>query len=470
MTFVQLEFIAFFVIVLTLYWAAPMLSRQKSITIQNVILLIASLIFYGWVEPIFIGLLLFSTLLDYGVGQAISRHRKRKKLWLSVSFAGNLGMLFLFKYYDWFVESWGTALSLLGFEVHPHTLGLILPVGLSFYTFQTLSYSLEVYYNRIQPTKNILSYATYVCMFPQLVAGPVERADTLLPQIEKKRTMTSSTARLGISLMLWGFVQKVVVADNIALYVDTIYALPNPEPIVLWAGTFGFMVQILADFSGYSSIARGCAYLLGFTLQINFLRPYLSLSPAEFWRSWHISLSTWFHKYVYIPMGGNRHGFVRWVIAVWTTMLLSGLWHGAHWNVVLWGGAHALWMTIWKPITNRIPMRKSKYHIATYWILMMFVHQYLWVLFREKDLNKVVHQWMSFPLEGSFHGYIIALMSWAIFCMGALIMGIGGWARQNCKNHSPKERAVEQIYWACAVVLICIFARDTSQDFIYFRF
>ena len=243
------------------------------------ILLIASLIFYGWVEPIFIGLLLFSTLLDYGVGQAIFHSKQRKKLWLSISFLGNLGMLFLFKYYDWFVESWGTALSLLGFEANPHTLGLILPVGLSFYTFQTLSYSIEIYYNRITPTKSLLSYATYVCMFPQLVAGPVERADTLLPQIEKENGDQCNDS-IGHLLNVVGFYPKVVVADNIALYVDTIYALPNPEPIVLWAGTFGFMVQILADFSGYSSIARGCAYLLGFLFRSTFFGPiFLYLLP-----------------------------------------------------------------------------------------------------------------------------------------------------------------------------------------------
>lgn len=469
MTFVQVEFVIFFCIVLLVYWTMPLREPIKRRT-QNVLLLFSSLFFYGFIEPWLIFLLLFSTLLDYSSGLGMKAYPSRKGWFLALSLLGNLSVLFTFKYFDWFSISFAAAAHTLGFTFHPYTLGLLLPIGISFYTFQTISYTIDVYRGVCTPQRNIIDYATFVCMFPQLVAGPIERATNLMPQIEQTRTWSTVQFRSGLSLMLWGFVQKVVIADSIALYVDRIFVLPKADPILIWTATIGFTIQILADFGGYTSIARGCARMLGFSLQKNFHRPYHARSPSEFWRRWHISLSSWMHQYIYIPLGGNRKGRFRWVIAVWVTMLVSGLWHGAQWNMVIWGVLHALWLCGWKLIGPYIPIQNQKVRSYGSWVLMMLLHPVCWLFFRQENVGSALDTLRYFPLSGRFDSYLIAMLCVGIFSLGASMLWLGGYVRESIRIETPRQRAWEQLGWACALFLIVIFARDTTQAFIYFRF
>ena len=467
MTFVQSEFAFFLLATLLLYWVGSYVFRHHRSSWQNTVLLLSSLIFYGWVDIRLLGLLAFSSILDYSVGRAIVETPKYKRLWLILSFTGNLSLLFTFKYFDWFFESISHAASYVGLTFHPFTLGLMLPVGISFYTFQTLSYTIDIYKGEIKPQKNIITYASFVCMFPQLVAGPIERAKDLLPQLNKSRRPTLKYFNVGITLMMWGFLQKLMIADNVALYVDRIFSVDHPDAIIIWTGTLGFMVQILADFAGYSNIARGCGYLFGIKLRVNFVRPYLATSPSEFWRHWHVSLSSWFHNYIYIPLGGNRHGRPRWLLTVWVTMLLSGIWHGARWNFVIWGALHALWLSLWKlsPTFTRFTPRIRN---IMCWVVMMLIHPFVWLFFREESSEKILSFITQLPYQGSFDAYIVSVMSGSVFAVGALLLMLGGWIQS--KKDIERWKGWAPSFWAIAIVLIIIFVRDASRDFIYFRF
>ncbi len=469
MTFVQVEFILFFCILLLFYWGMPIKEPQKR-TVQNLLLLFSSLFFYGFVEPWLIMLLLFSTTLDYCSGLGMAHYPQRKRWFLSMSLVGNLSVLFLFKYFDWFSTSFASAAQLLGLSLHPYTLGLILPIGISFYTFQTLSYTIDVYKGVFSPKKNFLEYATFVCMFPQLVAGPIERASVLIPQIEQKRMWSTAQFRAGFSLMLWGFFQKLVIADTVSLYVDQIFALPRPDPVLVWTATIGFMIQILADFGGYTSIARGVARMLGFSLSENFRRPYHALSPSDFWRRWHISLSSWMHQYIYIPLGGSKKGSARWIFAVWATMLISGLWHGAQWNMIIWGALHALWLCVWKAVGPRIAIKRKQLRKFLAWGLMMLLHPICWLFFRQEDIDSILYTLRYFPLSGDFHSYLVSMMSAGVFTIGIFSLWLGGYLREKIEIQTPRHKALEQLGWAMAICLILLFAQDTTKSFIYFRF
>ena len=340
MLFNSLPFLLFLPIVFALYW---LLAKGK-LRLQNLLLLIASYVFYGWWDWRFLSLIFLSTLVDYISALKIYRASatKERKVWLWVSLLFNLGMLGFFKYYNFFAESWAEAFSYLGFAVHPWTLNVILPVGISFYTFQTMSYSIDIYKNKLIPTKDFIGFAAFVSFFPQLVAGPIERASHLLPQILQKRKFTFEQGTRGIQLILWGFFKKVVIADSMAPIVDQVYgSYSEYSGFALGLATLAFSIQIFCDFSGYSDIAIGIAKLFGIELMNNFEYPYLARNIGEFWRKWHISLSTWFRDYVYIPMGGSRVNRKRAIFNVFIVFLVSGLWHGANWTFVAWGGIHA---------------------------------------------------------------------------------------------------------------------------------
>jgi alginate O-acetyltransferase complex protein AlgI len=328
MLFNSLEFLLFLPITFLLYWFV----FKKSIQGQNILLLVASYIFYGWWDYRFLALILASTLVDYTIGLALKREgasRSKRKLLLFASIAFNLGLLFYFKYYNFFIESWVSAWESVGFEMDVKTLSIILPVGISFYTFQTLSYTIDVYKEKLDPTKNLVNFAVFVAFFPQLVAGPIERASNLLPQFFKKRMFNYKYAVIGMRLILIGLFKKVVIADNFSPYIDDIFTnYASYSGVVLIFGAVCFAIQIYCDFSGYSDIAIGTARLFGFELMLNFKHPYFSRNIGEFWRRWHISLSTWFRDYLYIPLGGSRGTKTNQIRNILIIFLVSGFWHG----------------------------------------------------------------------------------------------------------------------------------------------
>jgi len=337
--FTSVQFLIFLVAVLGLT------SLVRGRRAQNALLLAGSYLFYGAWDWRFLGLILVSTLVDYFAGQAIDRapSRAAKRPWLILSLIVNLGLLGFFKYDDFGIESMAWLLENLGFEPHLSSLGIILPVGISFYTFQTLSYSIDVYRGHQSAVRSLPDFALYVAFFPQLVAGPIERATTLLPQLLAPRRATRRDWHLGLTWILLGYFHKVVLADTLAPLAEHAFASDAPLAApVFWLGTLAFTIQIYGDFAGYTLIARGVARLLGIQLMRNFRTPYLATSPADFWRRWHCSLSYWFRDYVYIPLGGSRRGKVRTQINLLLTMTLSGLWHGAGWTFILWGIYHGV--------------------------------------------------------------------------------------------------------------------------------
>lgn len=334
MSFPTLTFLLFLAVVFTAYWS---LRRREH---QNLLLVVASYVFYGWWDPRFCLLMLGSSLVDYFVCRGMERQRGggARRALLGASLAANIGLLGFFKYYGFFVESAADLLATLGFQVHIHTLSIVLPVGISFYTFQTLSYTIDVYRGKSPVCHRIVDYLAYVSFFPQLVAGPIERATHLLPQFMSDRRFDPALAADGLRQVLWGFFKKMVIADNLAPYVDVAFADPSQVGAPQLAlGALFFTFQIYCDFSGYSDIAIGTGRLFGFSIMRNFAYPYFSMSPAEFWRRWHISLLTWFRDYVYIPLGGSRCPAPLKARNAILTFGISGLWHGASWNFIAWG-------------------------------------------------------------------------------------------------------------------------------------
>ncbi len=341
MLFNSLDFAIFLPIVFALYWLIP----SKNLKVQNLLIVAASYTFYGWWDWRFLALILFSTLVDYIVGLNLKKEKPKSfrltLLWTSI--AVNIGLLVFFKYFNFFLDNFAEAFTFFGGEIQTRSLNIILPVGISFYTFQTLSYTIDIYKRKLEPTTDFIAFAAFVSFFPQLVAGPIERASNLLPQILAPRKFVQSQAVDGLHLIIWGLFKKVVIADSCAVYVEEIFSnYESMNSFTLLLGAFYFAFQIYGDFSGYSDIAIGTARLFGMNLMRNFNFPYFSRDIAEFWRRWHISLSTWFRDYVYIPLGGSRlsrwNGFRNILIV----FLVSGFWHGANWTFIFWGALHAL--------------------------------------------------------------------------------------------------------------------------------
>ncbi|MCI5056467.1 MAG: MBOAT family protein [Flavobacteriales bacterium] len=341
MLFNSIEFILFFIVFFVLYW-----SFAKNLRFQNALILLGSYLFYGWWDYRFLGLIVFSTIVDFVIGNSLGKenNQKRRKLLLITSLVVNLGLLSVFKYYNFFIDSWLTLLSSFDINVDSvWTLNIILPVGISFYTFQTLSYTIDIYRKKLEPSSNIMSFASFVAFFPQLVAGPIERAANLLPQMNNVRKFDYKNAVAGMRLCLWGIFKKVFIADSLAVYVNDIFAnYHNLDGGVLMLGAIFFSIQIYCDFSGYSDIAIGLSKLLGFELMSNFKFPFFSRSIAEFWRRWHVSLSTWFKDYLFIPLGGSKGSQLNAFRNILIIFVVSGFWHGANWTFIAWGALHAL--------------------------------------------------------------------------------------------------------------------------------
>ncbi len=339
MLFNSFEFLLFLPIVFTLYWFV----FNKSLKWQNGLVLVASYFFYGWWSWKFMGLLMLSTALDYAYGFWVaSPNRKKSKFFLWLSIINNLGILAVFKYYNFFATQFQQGLELLGLHTNPVLLNVALPIGISFYTFHGMSYVFDIYRGQQTPVKNFVDYAVFVSFFPLLVAGPIERASHLLPQVQKSRVFNYTQAVEGCRLILWGMFKKVVIADSLAESVDEIFEnYQNHNGVTLIIGAIAFSFQIYGDFSGYSDIALGTAKLFGFELLSNFKFPYFSRDVAEFWRRWHISLSSWFRDYLYIPLGGSKNGKYKAIRNTFIIFLTSGFWHGASWNFIAWGLIHA---------------------------------------------------------------------------------------------------------------------------------
>lgn len=351
MSFNSIEFAIFLPFVFLIYWYVL---RQYT-RLQNIFLLIVSYLFYGWWDWRFLSLIIITTSSTYLTALLSQKHNKR--LWTSFNVIINIGILIYFKYFNFFSDNFKEILSFFGMTADWVTLDILLPVGISFYTFQAIGYSIDVYKNKIKPTKDYIAFSTFIAFFPQLVAGPIESARNLLPQITKPRQWDYYEAVLGLRQILWGLVKKLAMADSCAIIVDHIFSMPD-----YYASQFGsstlilggilFSMQIYGDFSGYSDIAIGSARLFGIRLMTNFNYPYFSRNIKEFWQKWHISLMKWFHEYIYIPLGGNRKGKYRTLINICAVFLLSGLWHGAAWTFVIWGLWGAITMCIYRIISN----------------------------------------------------------------------------------------------------------------------
>jgi alginate O-acetyltransferase complex protein AlgI len=439
-SFVEPVFLAFLALVLPLTFLMP------SYRTQNGVLVLASCVFYGWVHPWFLALLAFSTLLDFGCGLAMRGGPQKR--WLVLSIVGNLGLLGVFKYLDWMLDMVGQ-----------NPIGLLLPVGISFFTFQTMSSTFDVYRGKLKPCESLLDYAAFVSLFPQLVAGPIERARNLLPQLQQRRRFEVERTVDGAGLAVWGAFKKLVIADTVGVYVDAAFAMPDASAPMVWAATLGFAVQILADFSGYTDIARGCARMLGLELMENFRSPYLARSPSDFWRRWHISLSTWFHEYVYIPLGGNKV-----LIAAFASLALSGLWHGASWHFVVWGAYHGLLLMLWRAVGPKEP--------GPAWVPVMFGFTLFgWLLFREPDLTSLWGH-LQAP-SGDWDRWIQATVTATLAVAGGGLMFFGerlrGWAR----GVTLPDLAVwpaRSVVFTLAGMVLWLFGAERGQDFIYFQF
>ena len=488
MLFNTVEFIIFFVIVLSV------IAIVKMRLFQHLFLVGASYFFFYFSSNYLVTLLIFSTLLDFYIAKAIfeTNNRKRKKILLIFSLAGNLGVLGFFKYADFGISQINQLTNTLGFS-EISGLGLILPIGISFYTFQTISYTVDVYRGKLTPSKSLTEFALFVSFFPQLVAGPILRASEFLPQLREKISSNNISTRLrnitihdpalrmGITLMAIGFFKKMFFADNIAPTVNNIFSTPySLESFSVFFGAIAFGVQIYCDFSGYSDIAIGAAMILGFHIPANFNKPYFATSPVDFWRRWHISLSSWLRDYLYIPLGGNKKGNSRTYVNLVLVMFLGGLWHGASLNFVIWGLMHGSYLAIQKLFTNRFPKLKNntftqKRHIK---IISILVTQYFvfmtWLAFRVQDIDALQYVLYKYVIwDFATYNTIQMLQNnklAIVLIFGFFILNYISYKQ----NIVMKLSQIKPIYWIAfltiMLTLILLFYDTTPADFIYFRF
>jgi alginate O-acetyltransferase complex protein AlgI len=458
MLFNSLAFAFFLPIVFILYWS---FSKSK-LKIQNLLLLAASYVFYGWWDWRFLSLIMVSTIVDYFVGLIISQsdNKLQRKVFLIISIVFNLGLLGFFKYFNFFISSWVDLLTSIGYQVQgTSTLNIILPVGISFYTFQTMSYTIDVYRKKLIPTKDFISFAAFVSFFPQLVAGPIERASHLLPQILKRRKFDNKVAIEGVHLIVWGMFKKVAVADNLAMIVDSYYG-----NIELYSGNTMYTIivlifysfQIYCDFSGYSDIAIGTSKLFGISLSENFRRPYFSSSFSEFWQRWHISLSSWLKDYLYIPLGGNRKGKLNTYKNNMLTMLLGGLWHGASFNFIIWGGLQGVFLIIQRVIgKNKILLNR---------VVIFILITMAWIPFRALTLSDTVMVFKSLASFNFSMNFPVNLFKLVLALVMVLLL---------LSIDILEELKIRTKNWYIStflVLLLLLFGNWHSNSFIYFQF
>lgn len=478
MLFNSIDFAIFVPAVFVLYWFVA----GGNLRAQNVVVLLASYVFYGWWDWRFLSLIVLSSAVDYAIGRGLARaeQERPRRLLLLTSLTVNLGLFGTFKYFNFFAESFADAFLLLGRTIDPARLDIILPVGISFYTFQTLSYSIDVYNRKLEPAKDALAFFSFVAFFPQLVAGPIERARNLLPQMTRPRSFDYDRGVDGLRQILWGLFKKVVIADNAAVFVNDIFANhASYSGSTLFIGALLFAFQIYADFSGYSDIAIGTARLFGFDLMRNFAFPYFSRDIAEFWRRWHISLSTWFRDYLYIPLGGSRGSTANRIRNTFVIFLVSGFWHGANWTFLAWGFLHALYFlpllllkrnrrhTDTVAAGARLPSLREFGQISTTFLLTLIA----WVFFRAQSIGEAFVY-----LGGMFSPSLFAIPEvFPVEFMVAICAFVAFEWHKRDREHALEVRGVpgpRALRWAgyYALMLSIALFGGGQQDFIYFQF
>jgi D-alanyl-lipoteichoic acid acyltransferase DltB (MBOAT superfamily) len=473
MVFNSLHFVAFFLVVYAIYRALP--HRP-----QNVWLLAASYYFYAAWDWRFLGLLVGSTVVDYFCGRYIARQQTagRRRAALIVSLTFNLGALGFFKYFNFFAASLHGLFGRIGWQLDFVTVEVLLPIGISFYTFMTISYVVDVYRRDIEPCRHFIDFAVFVAYFPHLVAGPILRAAVLIPQIARPRTITRLQMAEGFWLIAFGFFQKVFVADNLSHVVDQAFSAGgSPTGLEVVLATYAFAFQILGDFAGYSNIARGTSKLMGIELNINFLYPYFVLTPQAFWRHWHISLSTWLRDYLYIPLGGSRGGTAHTYRNLMITMVLGGLWHGAAWTFVLWGVYQGVVLVIYRAIgdwTARVGVafRVSFPARAALWFLMFHVTCYGWLIFRGRSVSQIA----DFSAR-VFNGLTASPETWAAYAWPLaafagpfLVLHIYEYVRQDLYAVPKLPVFARYMAYAAMFYLVLLFGDFGGTQFIYFQF
>jgi D-alanyl-lipoteichoic acid acyltransferase DltB (MBOAT superfamily) len=482
MLFNSIDFAIFLPIVFILYW----FGTNKNLRLQNFLIVAASYLFYGWWDWRFLSLILFSTFVDYSVGLGLLKRENptKRKILLWISILVNLGFLGFFKYYNFFLDNFKTAFSFFGIGLNANSLNIILPVGISFYTFQTLSYSIDVYKRKLEPTKDFIAFAAFVSFFPQLVAGPIERATHLLPQFYNKRTFDYSKAVDGLRQILWGLFKKIVIADNCAEFANQIFnnsADMNGSTLVL--GALFFTFQIYGDFSGYSDIAIGTSRLFGFDLMRNFNFPYFSRDIAEFWRRWHISLSTWFRDYLYIPLGGSRGGTWMKVRNTFIIFIVSGFWHGANWTFIVWGALNAIYfLPLLLTNNNRnnietvakgklLPSLKELSLMLLTFTLTVFA----WIFFRAENISHAFsyitgifsRSLFEIPKFGDRYNALITIILVGVFVLIEWIGREGQYAIANLGLRWKRPLRYAMYY---TIIISIFWFSGKEQQFIYFQF
>jgi len=472
MLFNSFEFLLFYPIVTLIYF---LLSQR----FRWLWLLAASCYFYMFFKPIYILILASTIVIDYFAGlQLVKLSGAKRKLMLIASLVANIGVLAVFKYYNFFAADANSLFNVSGLAIKLHYLNILLPIGLSFHTFQAMSYTIEVYRGNYKPEKHFGIYALYVMFYPQLVAGPIERPQNILPQFHVKKQFSAELFSDGVKLMLWGLFKKVFVADRLSIYVGAAYKnYANQSGKTLLLAAFFFSIQIYCDFSGYSDIARGAAKTMGYDLMINFRRPYLATNITEFWRRWHISLSTWFRDYVYFPLGGNKTPMVKWCLNIMIVFLLSGIWHGANWTFVVWGAIHGV-LTIlhklfsltkkagnanaWAPLTKALSITGTGIVVTI-----------AWIFFRAKNLHEATG--ILNTIITNIHGKLfLKTGAWmAITFTGIAIVLLADIVEEynlNIQLLKSRFRAVRLLTISCMITAIVLFGILRNQSFIYFQF
>ena len=487
MLFNSIDFIVFFIIVLS---SIVVIKNRKY---QHLFLLIASYFFFYYSSNYLIILLIFSTILDFYLGKAIwnTKEITKKKILLVISLAGNLGLLGFFKYADFAILQFNILGEHFNLANDIPFLNMVLPIGISFYTFQTISYTVDIYRGKLKPSESFKEFALFVAFFPQLVAGPIVRASEFLPQLREKIEVGgdnlkqiiihNSNLKLGITIMAFGFLKKMFFADNIAPLVNDIFIAPiGSESFTIILGAIAFGIQIYGDFSGYSDIAIGAALILGFKLPMNFNFPYFARSPSDFWKRWHISLSTWLRDYLYIPLGGNKKSSSRTYLNLMAVMIIGGLWHGAAWNFIIWGILHGMYLSLQKILIDRFPIIKNNKFFSSKpgIIISILVTQYLvfltWIPFRVKNLDDLTYSMqkyilLDFQIDKTIEFIIEHQFSFVLIWI-FITLHIFAYKKQNLTEIISNLSLWKWFVFLTSIIVMIVFTVGDSADFIYFQF
>ena len=471
MLFNSLSFVVFLVIVLVLYY-----SKLFNWTNKKRMLLLASYVFYGLWNPPLVILLWISTMVDWTAGNklAVEENQRKRVMWLVLSMVVNLGFLTFFKYRDFLLDNFTSVVNTYGYGYKAKPMDILLPMGISFYTFQTMSYTIDMYYKKIKPAKTFLDFALYVTFFPQLVAGPIVRAQDLISQFYEEKRATFNQFAWGLFLLTIGLFEKVVLADTLLSDTsDTVFGFKGIlNSIDAWAGTLAFSGQIFFDFAGYSTCAIGIALMLGIILPDNFKYPYASIGFSDLWKRWHISLSSWLRDYLYIPLGGNRHGITRMYVALMLTMLLGGLWHGAAWTFVIWGALHGIYLVVERLLKSKVNIKTNTLNSIFLALLTYTLVNFTWVFFRAREFSTAKNMIISMLFANPEGEKVLESFDILKVFVLIIMLFISHWIM---RNTSLKDVSLRIKPWLLGVVWAIMFffiviAQGNGEQFIYFQF